>query len=119
MSIANADQAERWNSGEDLAHWLNNQARYDRIHEPFTTLILDAAALRAGRHVLDVGCGWGRVHLHAHGKSQARTRGGGPGTVSRVTRIERALLARVRSEFTCYLIRPANLVGKTRATLGR
>jgi len=27
MSIANTDQAERWNSGEDMAHWINNQAR--------------------------------------------------------------------------------------------
>ena len=48
MSIANTDQAERWNSGEDLAHWLDNQARYDRMNEPFTALILDAAAFRPG-----------------------------------------------------------------------
>ena len=27
MSTVNTDQAERWNSGEDLAHWLDNQAR--------------------------------------------------------------------------------------------
>jgi hypothetical protein len=46
MSVANADQAGRWNSGEDMAHWIDNQARYDRMNEPFTTLILDAAALR-------------------------------------------------------------------------
>ena len=59
MSIVNTDQAERWNSGEDLAHWLDNQARYDRMNEPFTALILDAAAFRPGAQVLDVGCGCG------------------------------------------------------------
>ena len=30
MSIANTDQAERWNTGEAVAHWVDNQARYDR-----------------------------------------------------------------------------------------
>ena len=61
MSIANADQAEAWNSGEDLAHWLNNQARYERMGEPFAALILQAAAFRPGGHVLDLGCGCGRT----------------------------------------------------------
>ena len=65
MSIVNTDQAERWNSGEDLAHWLDNQARYDRMNEPFTALILDAAALRPGAQVLDVGCGCGGTTLAA------------------------------------------------------
>jgi SAM-dependent methyltransferase len=65
MSIANTDQAERWNSGEDMAHWIDNQARYDRMAEPFTALILQAAALRPGGHVLDVGCGCGGTTLAA------------------------------------------------------
>lgn len=65
MSIANTDQAERWNSGEDLAHWLANQARYDRMNEPFAALILAAAGLRPGGHVLDVGCGCGGTTLAA------------------------------------------------------
>ena len=65
MSIANTDQAERWNSGEDLAHWITNQARYDRMNEPFAALILAAADLRPGRHVLDVGCGCGGTTLAA------------------------------------------------------
>ena len=54
MSIANTDQAERWNTGDGVAHWITNQARYDRMHAPFTALILDAAALRPGGTVLDV-----------------------------------------------------------------
>jgi cyclopropane fatty-acyl-phospholipid synthase-like methyltransferase len=65
MSIANADQAGRCNSGEDLAHWIDNQARHDRMNEPFSTLILDAAALRPGGHVLDMGCGCGGTTLAA------------------------------------------------------
>ena len=65
MSIANTDQAERWNSGDDAAHWITNQARYDRMNEPFAALILDAAAPRPGGHVLDVGCGCGGTTLAA------------------------------------------------------
>src|SRR5512135_1049396 len=65
MSIVNTAQAERWNSGEDVAHWVGNQARYDRMLEPFTALICDAAAFRPGSHVLDVGCGCGATTLAA------------------------------------------------------
>ncbi len=75
MSIANADQAEHWNSGEDVAHWVSNQARYDRMNEPFAALILEAAALRPGSHVLDVGCGCG-AH-DARGRAAHRARPGG------------------------------------------
>jgi SAM-dependent methyltransferase len=65
MSIANTDQAEHWNSGDDAAHWTSNQACYDSMLEPFTNLILHAAALRPGSHVLDVGCGCGATTLAA------------------------------------------------------
>jgi SAM-dependent methyltransferase len=65
MRIVNTAQAEQWNSGEDVAHWINNQARYDRMNKPFTALILDAAALRPGGYVLDVGCGCGGTTLAA------------------------------------------------------
>ncbi|HEY6295920.1 MAG TPA: methyltransferase domain-containing protein [Streptosporangiaceae bacterium] len=65
MSIANTDQAQRWNSGDDLTHWITNQARYDRMNEPFAALILAAAGLRPGFGVLDVGCGCGGTTLAA------------------------------------------------------
>jgi len=65
MRIVNTAQAEQWNSGEDAAHWVSNQARYDRMNEPFTALILEAAAPRPGSRVLDVGCGCGGTTLAA------------------------------------------------------
>ena len=65
MDIANTAQAEQWNSGEDVAHWTRNQARYERMNEPFLALILQAAALRPGSQVLDVGCGFGGTTLAA------------------------------------------------------
>src|SRR5258708_2773337 len=65
MSIANTAQAEHWNTGPAVAHWVTNQARYDRMHAPFTALILEAAALLPGGSVLDVGCGCGGTTLAA------------------------------------------------------
>ncbi len=65
MSIANTAQAEHWNTGEAVAHWVDNQARYDRMNAPFAAMILDAAGLRPGGNVLDVGCGCGGTTLAA------------------------------------------------------
>ncbi len=65
MTIANTAQAEHWNSGEDVAYWVVNRTRFDRMLEPFTALILRAAALRPGSHVLDVGCGCGATTFAA------------------------------------------------------
>jgi SAM-dependent methyltransferase len=58
MRIANQEQADHWN-GEEASHWVTHQAAYDRMLAPFTAMLLDAAALRPGDRVLDVGCGCG------------------------------------------------------------
>jgi SAM-dependent methyltransferase len=63
MSIANTAQAEQWDSGEDGAYWVANAERFDRMLEPFAAMILAAASLRPGGHVLDVGCGCGATTL--------------------------------------------------------
>src|SRR5512146_1639166 len=65
MNIVNTAQAEHWNTGDGVAHWLDNQARYDRMNAPFADMILDAAGLRPGTAVLDVGCGCGATTLAA------------------------------------------------------
>jgi SAM-dependent methyltransferase len=65
MSIANTAQAEHWNTGAGAAHWIRNREQYDRMLRPFADLILQAAALRPGQQVLDVGCGFGVTTLAA------------------------------------------------------
>jgi SAM-dependent methyltransferase len=65
MSIPNTEQAEHGNTGEGVAHWISNHARYERMHAPFTAMILGAAGLRPGGNVLDVGCGCGGTTLAA------------------------------------------------------
>jgi len=65
MSVANTAQYEHWNTGEAVAHWVDNQARYDRMNAPFAAMILDSAGLRPGGDVLDVGCGCGGTTLAA------------------------------------------------------
>jgi hypothetical protein len=48
MTVANQEQAEHWNSGDESGHWVTYQDRYDRQLEPFAKLLLDAAGLTSG-----------------------------------------------------------------------
>ena len=66
MRIANQQQADHWN-GEEASHWVTHQAAYDWMLAPFTDMLLDAAALRPGDQVLDVGCGCGATTCAEHG----------------------------------------------------
>jgi SAM-dependent methyltransferase len=65
MNIVNTAQAEHWNTGDAVDHWVANQDRYDRMNAPFAAMILDAARLGSGADVLDVGCGCGGTTLAA------------------------------------------------------
>jgi SAM-dependent methyltransferase len=58
VTTANREQADHWN-GLEAAHWVTGQVAYDRMLEPLTKLLLDAARLEQGDDVLDVGCGCG------------------------------------------------------------
>lgn len=64
--IVNTDQATAWD-GDEGAHWVAHQDRYDAMTGVFTDRLLEAAALAETDRVLDVGCGCGQTtRLAAH-----------------------------------------------------
>src|SRR5262249_52462102 len=56
----NAQMVEYWNGPEGV-HWIDHEARFDRMLAPFVEPILDVAAVGAGDHVIDIGCGNGAL----------------------------------------------------------
>ena len=59
MKTENLEQAERWNRGDEVGHWIARQDAYDRMLAPFAEMIIDAAAIQPGERVVDIGCGCG------------------------------------------------------------
>jgi len=62
----NRAQRELW-SGEGVRQYLQQDDRWQDIWRPFGAAMFDAAALRPGEHVLDVGCGDGVTSVEAAG----------------------------------------------------
>ncbi|MEU4293188.1 class I SAM-dependent methyltransferase [Kribbella sp. NPDC026596] len=58
--MVNTQQAEAWN-GYEGRHWADNQSRWDAVADGVNQRLLAAAAIGAGDHVLDIGCGNGRT----------------------------------------------------------
>ncbi|HYK69640.1 MAG TPA: class I SAM-dependent methyltransferase [Streptosporangiaceae bacterium] len=90
MASANREQATHWNSAAGAGHWVTNQARHDRMLEPFLTMILAAAAIRSGERVLDVGCGCGAT-------TRAAALQAAPADVAGID-LSTAMLARARDD---------------------
>lgn len=56
--MTNEEQTRYWN-GDESAHWLVHEGRYERMGAPFTAHLLNAATIGRGDRVIDVGCGTG------------------------------------------------------------
>jgi SAM-dependent methyltransferase len=57
-AVTNEEQARYWN-GDEAAHWVVHEQRYERMLAPFTDHLLAAAAIGRAERILDVGCGTG------------------------------------------------------------
>ena len=57
-AVTNEEQARYWN-GDEAAHWLVHEGRYERMLAPFTGHLLTATAIGRADRVVDIGCGTG------------------------------------------------------------
>ena len=76
--MTNEEQARYWN-GDETAHWLVHEERYERLLAPFTDHLLTSAAIGRADRVVDIGCGTGSA-TRAAGRVaiEGEAPGGGP-----------------------------------------
>jgi SAM-dependent methyltransferase len=60
--MASSEQEQLWNGSSGQA-WVESQELLDQVFFPFETLLVEAAAARSPRRLLDVGCGTGSTTL--------------------------------------------------------
>jgi SAM-dependent methyltransferase len=59
ISAVTNDEQARYCTGDEAAHWLACEERYERMLAPFTGHVMTAAAMGRADRVVDVGCGTG------------------------------------------------------------
>ena len=79
---SNAGQAKAWDGGEGT-NWAAHAGHLDRTVAGYHLRFLEAAAVRAGEWVLDIGCGTGQVTRDAARRAVPAARWGGPGAAPR------------------------------------
>jgi len=62
--MQNSHQIDYWN-GRAGTKWAQHANQLDALLAPFAEAVLEAAALKPGNHVLDIGCGAGALTLKA------------------------------------------------------
>jgi len=60
--MTSSEQEQLWNGSSGQA-WVESQELLDHVLAPFETLLVEAAAARSPRRLLDVGCGTGSTTL--------------------------------------------------------
>jgi SAM-dependent methyltransferase len=58
LAVTNEERA-RYRNGDEAAHWLVHEERYEHMPAPFTGHLLTAAAIGLADRVVDIGCGTG------------------------------------------------------------
>jgi len=71
-TVANVDQANAWN-GDEGKRWAEEFEHYDASVAAYHPLLLEAAAIAAQDHVLDIGCGCGQTTRDAARRASAGT----------------------------------------------